>query len=164
MNASEVIAIVSVVVAFLALPQSWRAGHQAAKAGRESNVLFKQQVALQDRLAQIEQSREHAESVRSLQAVLRAELRRTGINSWRLLVMNKGQGTARNLAITLDSKPLLEHPVFSGGQEEAKLIGPESSISYCISVSHGCAPPFELVATWGDDSGQQGQYSTTVTF
>jgi len=44
------------------------------------------------------------------------------------------------------------------------MIGPESEISYCMAVSNSCHPPFELEATWDDDSGQQGRYGTTLTF
>lgn len=164
MSASDIIAIVSVCIAGLALVQSWRAGRKASKATREANDLIKQQVAYQDRLTQIEQSREHARLIQSFQAVLRAELRKTGGNSWRLFVMNKGQGAARNVTITLDGKLLLEHPAVPHGEQETKLIGPESEISYCMAVSSDCAPPFELTATWDDDSGQQGQYSTILTF
>jgi len=115
MNPSEAIAIVSVCIAGLALVQSWRAGREASKATREANDLIKRQVVLQDRLTQIEQSREHAKLMQSLQAVIRAELRKTDRSSWRLFVANTGQGTARNVAITLDGKPLLEHDAVPRG-------------------------------------------------
>lgn len=164
MSTTDVIAILSICVAGLALIQSWRAGREASKATREANDLIKQQVALQERLTLIEQSREHAKLINSLQAVLRAKLCKTGGNNWRLFVINTGQGTARNVTITLDGKPLLEHPAVPHGEQETKLIGPESEISYCMAVSFGCTPPFELAATWDDDSGQQGRYSTTLTF
>jgi len=164
MNPSEAIAIVSACIAGLALVQSWRAGREASKATREANDLIKRQVVLQDRLTQIEQSREHAKLMQSLQAVLRAELRKTDRSSWRLFVANTGQGTARNVAITLDGKPLLEHDAVPRGEQETKMIGPESEISYCMAICSGCCPPFDLEATWDDDSGQQGRYGTTLTF
>ena len=164
MNASDAIAIVSVWIAGLALVQSWRASREAAKATREANGLMKQQVVLQDRLTQIEQSREHAKLMQSLRAVLRAELRQTDGNSWRLFVANTGQGTARKVTISLDGKPLLEHDAVRPGEQETKLIGPESEISYCMEISFDCQPPFEFEVTWDDDSGQQGRYNTTLTF
>jgi hypothetical protein len=164
MNPSDAIAIVPVCIAGLALVQSWRAGREASKATREANGLIKQQVAIQDRLTQIEQSREHVKLIQSLQAVIRAVLRKTERSSWRLFVMNTGQGTARNVTITLDGKPLLEHGVVPRGEQEAKRIGPESEISYCMAVSFSCHPPFEFEVTWDDDSGQQGRYGTTLTF
>jgi len=164
MNMSDIISLISVVVAAVALLNSWRAGRQAHKATREANELVKQQVALQDRLAQIEQSREHARLMQTLQAALRAELRQTGQSSWRLFVLNTGSSPARNVTIMLDGKPLLEHDAVPRGEQEANLIGPESDVSYCIAPGSDCSPPFELEATWDDDSGQQGQYGTTLTF
>jgi len=164
MNASEAIAIASACIAGLALVQSWRAGREASKATGEANELIKQQVALQDRLTQIEQSREHARLMQSLQAALHAELRLMSGSSWRLFVANTGQGTARNVTITLDGKPLLEHDAVPRGEQEANTIGPESEVSYCTAISSGCTPPFEFQATWDDDSGHQGRYGTTLTF
>jgi len=165
MNVSDAIAIVAVVVAGLALMQSWRATRQVAKAAREANDLLARQVALQDRLTQIEQSREHAKLIQSLQAVIRAGLCRTERRSWCLSVTNTGQGTAHNVAITLDGKPLLEHDTIPRGQKEAKIIGPESKVSYLMAITSSSShPPFEFEATWDDDSGQQGRYGTTLTF
>jgi len=164
MNASDAMAIASICIAGLALVQSWLAGRKASKATREANDLIKQQVALQDRLTQIEQSREHAKLIQSLQAVIRAVLRKTDRGSWRLFVLNTGQGTARNVTITLDGKPLLEHDAVPRGEQEAKTIGPESDVSYCMAISSGCHPPFEFEATWDDNSGQQGRYGTTLMF
>jgi hypothetical protein len=164
MSTPEIIAVASACIAGLALVQSWLAGRKASKVTAEANDLIKQQVALQDRLTQIEQSREHAKLMQSLQAVLRAELRQTDGGNYRLFIINTGQGTARNVTITLDGKPLLEHEAIPRGEQEAKTIGPESEISYYMAICRGCTPPFELEATWDDDSGQQGRYGTTLTF
>jgi hypothetical protein len=144
--------------------QSWRARREAGKTTREANSLLKEQVALQDRLTQIEQSREHAKLMQSLQAAIRATLRKVDASSWRLVVVNTGQGTARNVGLTLDSKPLLEHGAIPRGEHEAKTIGPESEVSYCMAIHRSCRPPFELTVTWDDDSGQKGHYGTTLTF
>jgi len=164
MTASNVIAIVSVCIAGLALWRSWRAGREASEATREANDLMKQQVALHERLTQIEQSREQARLMQSLQAALRAELRKSPGGTWRLFVINTGQGEARDVAIMLDGKPLLEHDAVPRGEEEAKTIGPESEISYCMALAFSCHPPFEFEATWSDDSGEPGHYETTVSF
>lgn len=164
MTATDIIAIASACVAALALAQSWRAGREASKATREANDLIRQQVSLQDRLTQIEQSREHARLIQSLRATIRAVLRKTDRGSWRLFVLNTGEGTARNVTLTLDGKPLLEHDVVPRGEQEAKTIGPGSDVSYCMAISRGCHPPFEFEATWDDDSGQRGTYGTTLTF
>lgn len=164
MSTPEVIAVASACIAGLALVQSWLAGRKASKATAEANDLIKQQVALQDRLTQIEQSREHAKLMQSLQAVLRAELRQTDGGNYRLFIINTGQGTARNMAIALDGKPMMEHPAMSGNKDEIRMIGPDSEVSCAMGLTRGCRPPFELEATWDDDSGQQGRYGTTLTF
>ena len=128
MSTSEVIAVASACIAGFALVQSWLAGRKASKATAEANDLIKQQVALQDRLTQIEQSREHAKLMQSPQAVIRAVLRKTDRGSWRLFVLNTGQGTARNVAIMLDGKPQLEHQAIPRGEQKARTIGRESDV------------------------------------
>jgi len=170
MTTSDIIAIVSVLIAGLALWRSWRAGREASEATREANELMKQQVALHERLTQIEQSREQARVMQSLQAIIRAELRKTDRGGWRLFVENTGHGTARNVTITLDGEPIMDHPAVSSpavqhvNREEIRTIGPESEISYVMGLTFDCSPPFEFEATWDDDSGQQGRYATTLTF
>jgi len=164
LNTSDIIAIGSVLIAGLALLQSWRASRDAANATRENNALMKKQVAIQDRLTQIEQSREQAKIIQSLKADLRAEIRQVKQSTWRLFVTNGGRGTARNVRVMLDGKPLLEHDVIPGGQEEVKIIGPKSEISCCMAMSYSCSPPFDFDVTWEDDTGQQGLYRTTLTF
>jgi len=162
-SVSDIIAIASVCVAVLALVLSWRASRKALKASREANEVAKQQVALQARMTRIEESREHARLMRSLQAMIRAELRETDHNSWRLFVMNTGEATARNVTIRLDDRPILDHPAIPGGQQEVKTVGPHSEISYSMAIRMGSYPPFKLEATWDHDSGEQGHYGTTLT-
>jgi len=164
MTATDIIAIASACVAALALAQGWRASRKADKAMREANDLAKQNLAVQERLAQIEQAREQARLMQAFQAVLTAELRQTDRGGHRLFIANAGQGTARNLAITLDGKPLAEHPATSGNKDGSRIIGPGAEASYYMSLNRSCHPPFDLEATWDDDSGRQGSFSTTLTF
>lgn len=171
MTSSDLIALGATLVAVVGLVQGWRAGRKADKATREANDLtkqhndlVKQNLAVQERLAQIEQSREHDRLMQALQAVLTAELRQTDRGGHRLFIANAGQGTARNLAITLDGKPLAEHPATSGNKDGSRIIGPGAEASYYMSLNRSCHPPFELDAMWDDDSGQQGRFSTTLTF
>ena len=153
----------TVLIAALALLISWRANRNVSKSNREANDLLKKQTEFQDRLTQIEQSREHAKLIESLRAKIRAQIQKTGDNNWRLFIENIGLGTARNLIIKIDDKPLIEHPVMLKGEKEVKLIGPESMVSYCIGISFDSIPPFEFSATWDDDSGFQGTYNSTLT-
>lgn len=157
MSSSDIIALVAVVISALALFNSWR-------TGKKNNDLIGQQVELQQRLTQIEQSREYARMMQSLKAELRAELRSVGRGSYRLFIKNTGQGTARNVKVILDGKPVLEHPAIPRGEQEARLIGPGSEISYLMAISFDCHPPFELSITWDDESGETGKYGTSLTF
>jgi len=157
LSSSDIIALIAAVIAALALFNNWR-------TGRQTNDLFKRQVDLQHRLTQIEQSREYARIIQSLKAELRAELRSVDRGSYRLFIKNTGQGTARNVKVILDGKPVLEHPAIPRGEQEARLIGPGSEISYLMAISFDCHPPFELSITWDDESGDTGKYSTSLTF
>lgn len=150
MSPSDVIALIAVVIAALALYSSWR-------TGKQSNDL-------QRRLVQIEQSREHAQIKQSLQAVLRAGLRNYGPESRRLFIRNSGQGTARNVKVTLDGKSIPEHPAVARDKQEASLIGPDSEISYLLPLTYDRLPPIKFSVTWDDDSGEPGQYNTILTF
>ncbi len=134
MSTLETTAIVAVCIAGLALV--WRVWRWWA--GRKANNLIKQQ------------------------AELCTELRKTDRGSCQLIVANNGQATARNVTITLDGSPILEHPAVPGGQQEVRLIGPKSYIPYIMAFSTECHPPFKLEATWDDDSSQQGRYETTL--
>lgn len=150
MNISDAIAIGSVCVAVLSLAAAVYFGVK--------------NIRLQQRLLELEQEREKAKYVQSLQAQIRAGLRETGPSSWRLVVANTGRGTARNVRARLDGVPLLEHDAIPGGEQEVMTIGPDSEISYCMAITRACRPPFEFDVTWDDDSGQQGRYGTTLTF
>lgn len=163
MTASDILALVAAIIAGIALLRSWWAGREAANATREANDLSKQQVALQERITSIEESREQARVREALKANLRAELRRTGQNSWRLFIQNTGSSPARNVTITLDGQPILEHEIIPRGEQETKLIGPQSEVSFLTAVTMDCDPPFEFEVTWDDDSGEQGLFATTLT-
>ncbi|MGH9428066.1 MAG: hypothetical protein ACRD2L_17425 [Terriglobia bacterium] len=120
----------------------------------------------QKRLVVIEEARERDRLKHASKAKLRAELvREPGSRRMRelLRVYNDGEVEARNVAIKLAGKPLLEHPAVPGGTTEIKKVGPRSQIQYVIAVTLDNAPPWEFELTWTDDSGQEGSYRTTLT-
>ncbi len=53
--------------------------------------------------------------------------------------------------------------VIVSNQQEITLIGPNSEISYIAAIALDCSPPFKFKATWEDDSGEPGEYETTLT-
>jgi hypothetical protein len=93
--------IVGVVVAALALGVSiWSVVSTRRMAQRQTD--------LQERLLALEQDREQARARQAQSASVRAAIQKTG-RDWRLLVVNEGQATARNVKVELDGGPLLVH-------------------------------------------------------
>ncbi len=156
MTISNIISIVTAIVSVAAFWQSHCAAKRSAKVQEE-------QVEMQKRITQIEEAREQDRVIQSRKAYLKAELRKNERGSYRLVIKNSGQGTARNVKATLDGKPILEHPAINPSQQEITLIGPYSEISYIARITFGCRPPFKFKVTWEDDSGEPGEYETTLT-
>jgi len=153
---SDLIAIGAILVSLLSVYFSFR-------ANKNSLTLQKEQIEMQERITQIEEAREQDRAIQSRKANLKAELRKVERNNYRLVINNSGQGTARNVKATLDGKPILEHPAINPGQQEITLIGRYSEISYIARITFGCRPPFKFKVTWEDDSGEPGEYETTLT-
>lgn len=156
MAISDLIAIGAILVSLLSVYFSFR-------ANKNSLTLQKEQTEMQKRITQIEEAREQDRAIQSRKANLKAELRKVERNSYRLVINNSGQGTARNVEAKLDGKPILEHPAIASSQQEIKLIGPCSEISYITGIALDCSPPFKFKVTWEDDSGVPGEYETTLT-
>lgn len=164
MAISDLIAIGAILVSLLSVYFSFR-------ANKNSLALQKEQIEMQKRITQIEEAREQDRAIQSRKANLKAELQKVERNNYRLVINNSGQGTARNVKATLDGKPLSEHPaVLSFKEEDSLTIGPHSEIPYVMSITldmakdPGKLPSFEFEATWEDDSGELGEYETTLTF
>jgi len=163
---SDLIAIGAILVSLLSVYFSFR-------ANKNSLTLQKEQIEMQERITQIEEAREQDRAIQSRKANLKAELRKVERNNYRLVINNSGQETARNVKATLNGKPLSEHPaVLSSIEEDSLIIGPHSTISYVMFITNDMAedkhpgklPSFEFEATWEDDSGELGEYETTLTF
>lgn len=179
MAISDFIAICAILVSLLSVYFSFR-------ANKNSLTLQKEQTEMQKRITQIEESRERYRITQSQKANLRAELQKKESTTayldkyhirvrdhgcdYRLLIINDGPGTARNVKATLDGKPLSEHPaVLSFKEEDSLTIGPHSKITYVMSITldmvkdPGKLPSFEFKATWEDDSGEPGKCKMTLT-
>ncbi len=157
MAISDLIAIGAILVSLLSVYFSFR-------ANKNSLTLQKEQTEMQKRITQIEEAREQDRAIQSRKANLKAELRKVERNSYRLVINNFGQGTACNVEAKLDGQPILKHPAIASGQQEIKLIGPNSETSYIAGITLDCSPPFKFKVTWKDDSGVPGEYETTLTF
>lgn len=127
---------------------------------------------LQARIVALEEAREKDRLAEKKKANLTAkitkeELRRSSTSriywQYHLVVENKGLSEARDIEIILAGKPILEHPAIPQGTDEITRVGPNSSIQYLLAPSMGNYPPFDIEITWEDDSGEVGEYSTTLT-
>lgn len=143
------ISVISVIVAVIALIKSDGAQRQAN--------------ASQKRIVEIEEGRESDRNSEAKQAILRPRIWRHGSGDYRLHIENQGKAEARNVNMLLADMPFLDHPAVPKGETLCTLIGPGTDVSYCLAIAFGCAPPFDLVLTWDDDSKTGNSYRTTLT-
>ena len=148
--------------------------------GQRSLKLQEKQIKMQKRITQIEESRERDRVIQSRKANLRAELQKRRLTAdyidkfhirphdrrydYCLTIINDGPKTARNVKAMLDGKPIMDHPAIASSQQEIGTIGPGLEISYIAAITNDCSPPFKFKVTWEDDSGEPGEYETTLTF
>ncbi|MDH5510913.1 MAG: hypothetical protein OEZ32_11250 [Nitrospinota bacterium] len=116
------------------------------------------------RLLAIEEQRESDRLVDRSKASLSVRREKDG-SSYRLYISNSGNAAAKNVEITMNGKPILEHKVIPQGEQEKKIIGPDSEVSYILaeSMGKGNNPPYIIVISWDDDSDKKGRYETTVS-
>jgi hypothetical protein len=118
-----VLAILGVVVGVLALGVSiWSVVSSRRTANRQAE--------LQQRLLALEIGREEDRVRQAKSAKVRAAIQKTD-RDWRLLVMNEGEVTARNVKLELDGGPLLAHTLVPRGQDEVTKLGPGASPVTC---------------------------------
>ena len=139
--ASVTVAIISLVVAIIALCKS---------------------DATQHRIIKIEERRDNERRNQSMQAKLRSHIRKNG-NGYRLYLFNLGAGEARNIRMGMDGTPLSEHCSAVLGSPMPDRLGPESEISCILGLHLQCQPPFNLKVMWDDDFSQNHVYETSLT-
>jgi len=146
---SDLIAAGSLIVAIIALIFSIVSNQKA--------------IANQKQLVKIEEQREQERQNKKFSAQLRPELRRDG-KSKRLVIKNHGDTEARNVRVIMDGKPLAEHKTSLSNDHMPELVGAHSEISCLLAISMDNAPPFDIEIKWDDDSGNNKEYRTTLTF
>ena len=136
------ISLISVFVAATAMYTSWKT---------------------QKRQVEIEEIREKDRQKEMRKADLVARL--VDDDGRRLLVIeNKGPAEAREIVILLNDRTLSEYQGFVRQQPEIRRVGPYSSFHYLMVLTMGMDLSFEITITWTDDSGENGRYSTTLTY
>jgi hypothetical protein len=142
-STSDLISIVSVVIAALALYVSWRN---------------------QRRITAIEEARERDRLMEQKRAALTARLAVGSYDEGSFLwIENHGRAEARDIRVTLAGRPVMEVEEILPGQEEIRTLGGRSAAAYRI-VMHDAFPlqvPVEVA--WSDDSGEPGLFRSTLT-
>lgn len=114
------------------------------------------------RLVKIEEERDKAAQFQTVKAVLRAKCVKDNYASRRLTIWNQGQGTARDVVVSLDDRPPSEcGSVVQEAQKKATVLGPGEVIGYTLVDSRGSMPN-RVRVEWQDDSGEPGKYDSEL--
>ena len=148
--AGVIVGALSLAVSAVAVLVGWKAHREA--------------IGVQRRTVEIEEQRERDKHSSSSIASLRPQLRKTDRGSYRLYLVNAGHAEARNVRVSLDGRPLRQHPAAVRGDEMPRYVGPNSEVSCLLAISHDCAPPFQIEVGWDDDFGTGRVYRGTLTF
>ena len=131
--------------------------------GYENRKLARANIELQKRLLAIEEDREEVRKKTAAKAFLQARIIEHGRAGHKLFIENTGNGPARNIVIKMDDLPFNEHPIAVRGVGEINVIGPGAHVTKVLTLTLARRPPFQLKLTWDDDSGERGEYQTTLT-
>jgi hypothetical protein len=80
-----------------------------------------------------------------------------------LVIENRGEAIARRVRGRLNGTPFPAHRVWWEELPDDLRIGPISDVRFVLAINDECMPPFDLDLTWQDDSGEAGNYKTTLT-
>lgn len=106
-----------------------------------------------ERLTQLLIEKESSESVAQKRADVSADFWKAGKHDWRLKIYNKGQGTARNVRMTV----LDDSDLFLDGDIARKLPTPilerHQSVELIAAVDMGSPSRVHIRLEWDDDAG-----------
>jgi len=155
---SEVLSIIAIFISggsLLFAVIAFKKSHRLEK--RHLEITEKQDIE-----RAIEQKKAKLFAAIEKQHIQSANLRRQAMKDV-LIIRNEGLCEARDIIVRIDNKPIMEHPAIPNGLTEIKSVGPNSSIGYDLALNMGKYPPFEINITWEDNSGETGNYKTTLT-
>jgi hypothetical protein len=85
-------------------------------------------------------------------------------NSHKLAVENSGQGTARDIRILMDGRPLIEHhSAVVQASELPQVIGPGSEVTFLLSITLSLPPPAHILIDWNDDTGEPSRFESSLS-
>jgi len=147
---SLILGVFSVLVSVIALCVSWRN---------------------QTRIVSIEEAREKDRQLEKTRAYLKAhiseeERRVSGSiaihRTHYLVIENEGSAEAYDINIQLNDEPVCECAFVQLPPQEIRTLGPRSSFRYQLK-GHAQHLPLEISIAWKDNSGESGDYRTTLT-
>ena len=154
MAGNEIIALIlsgcSLLVAAIALYVSWRN---------------------QMRIVSIEETREKDRQLEKTRAYLKAQIKEEerkvsgsiAIHRTHYLVIeNEGSGEAHDINLQLNNEAVCECDFVQQPSQEIRTVGPRSSFRYELQ-GHARHLPLEISIAWKDNSGEGGDYRTTLT-
>lgn len=144
---ATVISIVALVVSIVFGVVAWR-------TATRQNALHKQ-------LADIEGARERDRLRLARSAMVSASILHVG-RTYRLIVENGGNASARQIKVRLDGQDALKHPLVPRGEDELTTLGPGASTQYVLVVMMGSARVLDVCITWEDDSGEPGRWESQL--
>lgn len=120
------------------------------------------------RLLAIEEIRERDRVIHGKRARLTGTTRKDEHARFILEISNNGEAEAQNVSVVLDGLPLHEHPVIPKQRlpnppSDGFTLGPASHVRYILGPTQQTRGPFTLLLRWADESGQPGDYKTTLS-
>ena len=153
--AANWVAIVAAIISGLAALASIAAARRSVTA--QNRLLEIEEQRERDRVSEIQRARLVARIVREEPSLGRKT------KNYYLEIENLGQSSANSITILLDDGPLFDHPTMLDKTDEVRQVGPQSSFRYILAPSLSTRLPQRVTIAWGDDSGEQGHYETTLT-
>jgi hypothetical protein len=151
----DLLGILGVGVAAVALIVSIWSGVSSRRTANRQNEL-------QERLLALETAREQDRLREARSAQVRAGIARGGRGDYRLVVVNEGRATARNVKVILDGAPLLAHALVLRRQEEISKLGPGVDARYILAVSTVAQTALDARITWDDDTGEARSWESEL--
>jgi hypothetical protein len=121
------------------------------------------QTRLQSRLVRIEEARDLDRQMAGSQAQLEGKLFAGNARmSAHLRITNVGAAAARNIRITVDKLPILEHPGFRQNVLP-ETIAQGASVALWMFAFDGMKTRYHVGIAWDDESGRDGHWTSDIS-
>ena len=93
---------------------------------------------------------------------MRTAIQKSG-RDWRLIVVNDGPATARNVRVELDGGTLMAHTLVPRGQQEVTMLGPGVPARYLLAPAQGKPMVVNARIVWDDESGNGRSWESQLS-